>query len=341
MNAVMPTTAHPTTLQHVRLWPKASQRRVTWLELFFDVIFVAAVAQIGIPLSQDYSLPGLARYVFMFVLIWWAWLGHTTYCTRFQADDAIERLLTFLQFFAVAIMAANAKAGLGSEDSAGFGAAYAVMRGVLVVQYVRARHIASARRLATYFASGFGIAATLWLAAALVPMPYRFALWGLALLIDFATPWLAAKHAHHVPADAAHFPERFGLFTLILLGESVAAVMHGIEQQSTWYPSAVAAAFTSLGILCAFWWGYFEFTKAAEERHIRTPREQSMLTLWMYSHPFFYLAIATLGIGLEHVITRGNPVGLHREELALVLGSFAGACISLTLIGKSRPRAAK
>jgi low temperature requirement protein LtrA len=72
----------------IRLWPAtATDRRVTWLELFFDLIFVAAVAQVGLPLASDYSLAGLARYAVMFLLIWWAWLGHTLYCTRFDTDD--------------------------------------------------------------------------------------------------------------------------------------------------------------------------------------------------------------------------------------------------------------
>ncbi len=329
------TARTATVMPEVRLWPKGSPRRVTWLELFFDVIFVAAVAQIGIPFSEDYSIPGFARYVFMFVLIWWAWLGHTTYCTRFQAEDGIQRLLTFLQFFAVAIMAANAKEGLASADSAGFGAAYAVMRGVLVFQYVRARRVASTRQMTTWFAGGFGIAAMLWLVAALLPVPYRFGSWACALLIDFATPWVAALHSKHVPADAAHFPERFGLFTLILLGEAVAAVMHGIEHQPHWNPAAVIAAFSSLITLCGFWWGYFEIARGAEERQIRSHRDRSMLTLWMYCHPFFYLAIATLGVGLEHVITDGNPAELQSTKLFLLTSSFATAVASLILITRS------
>jgi low temperature requirement A protein (LtrA) len=86
----------------VRLWPgdPSRSRRVSWLELFFDLIFVAAVAQVGEPLGKDYTLHGLTRYALMFLLIWWAWLGHTMYYTRFDADDAVQRFLTLLQIFA-------------------------------------------------------------------------------------------------------------------------------------------------------------------------------------------------------------------------------------------------
>src|SRR6266511_3352278 len=83
-------------------------RKVTWLELlFFDLIFVAAVAQVAEPLRDHYSLVGLVRFTPLFVLIWWAWTGHTVFSTRFDTDDVIQRGLTLVQMFAVAAMAAT------------------------------------------------------------------------------------------------------------------------------------------------------------------------------------------------------------------------------------------
>ena len=142
------------------------------------------------PLGQDYTLHGLVRYALMFLLIWWAWLGHTMYCTRFDADDVVQRLLTLLQIFAAAAMAANAKSAFDSRDSAGFAAAYAVLRAVLVVQYLRARRLTETHRLTTLYAVGFGAAAFLWGVAAIFPAPVRFWLWAAALLIDLGTPGL-------------------------------------------------------------------------------------------------------------------------------------------------------
>src|SRR5262245_61791509 len=102
-------------------------RKVTWLELFFDLIFVAAV-EVAEPLRHDYSLAELARFTPLLVLIWWAWSGHTFFSTRVDTDDGVQRALTFLQIFAVAAMAANAKDALDSRSSAGFAAAYAAVR---------------------------------------------------------------------------------------------------------------------------------------------------------------------------------------------------------------------
>jgi len=134
-------------------------RKVTWLELFFDLVFVAAVAQAGTHLRDDYSPAGLMRFGLLFVLIWWAWLGHTTFSTRFDTDDVVQRALTALQLFLVAVMAVNATGALDSRDSAGFAAAYSVMRLVLAGQFLRARRVRRARALTTRYASACGAAA--------------------------------------------------------------------------------------------------------------------------------------------------------------------------------------
>src|SRR5207302_1471637 len=91
-----------------------------------------------------------------FVLIWWAWTGHTVFSTRFDTDDMIQPGLTLVQMFAVAAMAANAKDALDSRSSAGFAAAYAAMRFILVAQYCRARQVPHARPLATRYLVGHG-----------------------------------------------------------------------------------------------------------------------------------------------------------------------------------------
>ncbi len=105
---------------------QSPDRKVTWLELFFDLVFAAAVAQVASPLREDYSLEGLGRFALLFIMIWWAWTGHAVFSTRFDTDDGVQRGLTLLQMFGVAVMAANARDALDSRSSAGFAAAYAV-----------------------------------------------------------------------------------------------------------------------------------------------------------------------------------------------------------------------
>jgi low temperature requirement protein LtrA len=310
-----------------------SGRRVTWLELFFDLIFVAAVSQVAEPLREHYSVVGLLRFAPLFVLIWWAWTGHTVFSTRFDTDDVIQRGLTLVQMFAVAVMAANAKDALDSRSSAGFAAAYAAVRFVLVAQYFRARHVLEARPLTTRYLVGHGTAAILWLASALVPVPERFWLWGIAFAIDLGTPWLAVPHSVKVPTDAAHLPERFGLFTLILLGESVVAVMQGMESQEDWSPAAAASAFLGMGISFLIWWWYFDGASGASEQPVRTNREAIRFHLWSYAHFPLYLGIVIAGVGVQRIVTAASRATLTTAESTILVGAMAAVMLAMTTIG--------
>ena len=312
-------------------------RRVTWMELFFDLIFVAAVAQVGTHLRDDYSPAGLGSFCLLFLLIWWAWLGHTHFSTRFDTDDLIQRALTALQIFLVAVMAINATGALDSRDSAGFAAAYSAMRFVLVAQYWRARSIRKARALTRRYATGAGIAATLWLVSAVAPLPIRYWLWCLALIVDIGTPIIFTRHLIDVPHHAAHLPERYGLFTIILLGESMVAVMTGMGHQEYWSTPAASSAVLGMGLVFTIWWWYFDGAQAVAERHLRTRKDAVRFHVWSYLHLPLYLGIAVAGVGVEHAITTVTDTPLHATE-AWIFGASVVAIIgTLTLIAMTSP----
>jgi low temperature requirement protein LtrA len=314
-------------------------RKVTWLELFFDLVFVAAVAQVGTHLRDDYSLAGLLRFSFLFILIWWAWLGHTTFSTRFDTDDVIQRGLTGLQLFLVAVMAVNSTGALDSRDSAGFAAAYSVMRLVLAGQFLRARRVRRARTLATRYAASCGVAAAFWLASALLPAPGRFWLWGVALTIDVGTPLLATRHLVDVPHDAAHLPERYGLFSIILIGESMAAVMAGMGHQEYWSARAASAAILGMAAVFAAWWVYFDGVDATAHRMVRSMRDALRFHAWTYAHFPLYLGIAVTGVGFERVIETATEAPLPLDEGIILAASGVMVVLAMTAIGLSRPSA--
>jgi low temperature requirement protein LtrA len=313
-------------------------RRVTWLELFFDLVFVAAVAQVGTHLRDDYSTAGLLRFSLLFLMIWWAWLGHTTFSTRFDTDDLVQRGLTALQMFLVAVMAVNATGALDSRDSAGFAAAYSVMRLVLVAQYLRARRIQKARALTTRYAASCGVAAALWLASAVVPAPGRFWIWALAIVIDVGTPLVWTKHLIDVPHDAAHLPERYGLFSIILLGESMVAIMAGMGSQEYWSPGAASSAILGITLVFAIWWWYFDGVEGAAERQIRSRQDGLRFHVWSYAHLPLYLGIAVAGVGVEHVIATATEQPLHAAEAWILCSAVAIVMVSLTVIGATASR---
>jgi low temperature requirement protein LtrA len=307
-------------------------RKVTWLELFFDLIFVAAVSQVAAPLRESFTPGELLRFTTLFLLIWWAWIGHTFYATRFDTDDVIQRLLTLTQIFIVAVMAANAKDALDSRSSAGFAAAYAVMRLVLVLQYARARRLPQAQALATRHLTGHGVAAALWLASAFAGVPVRFWIWGVALAVDVSTPLLALPHTVHVPPDAAHLPERFGLFTLILLGESVVDVMHGMETQDGWSVPAALSAFLGMAITFLIWWWYFDGIEATADRLVRSRREAVHFQIWSYGHFPLYLGIAVAGIGLGRIVSGGGHMRLAGADAVILGAALAAVMVAMTVI---------
>ena len=152
---------------------EVEERSATWLELFYDLVFVVTVAELVALLADDISLPGVLAYVALFIPIWWGWIGSTFYATRFDTDDLVHRLMTAVELFAVVALAVNVHGALG-ETSRGFALAYAVLRGVLVFKYFGAgQAIPEARPLTTRYARGFGLDAGLWFASVFVPPPFR------------------------------------------------------------------------------------------------------------------------------------------------------------------------
>ena len=307
-------------------------RKVTWLELFFDLAFVGAVAQVGAPLGHDYSPAGLLRYSFLFLLIWWAWNGHTNFATRFDADDVVQRLLALTQIFVVAVMAVNAKDALDSRSSAGFAAAYAVLRFVLVAQYMRVRRRIESDGLATAYAVGFGTAAVIWLVSAILPPPLRFWFWAAALAIDLGTPLLTARLIARVPPHAAHLPERFGLFTIILLGESLVAIIKGMESHEGWSVGAGVSAFLGMAVTFVVWWWYFDGAAAAAERSVRSRYQVRSFMIWNYAHFPLYLGVAITGVGIEHIIRIAPDGHLHPSEAWILSAAVAVLMGSLVVL---------
>jgi low temperature requirement protein LtrA len=318
---------------------RAAERRVTWVELFFDLVFVAAVSQVGGPLMANYSFAELGRYAFLLLVVWWAWHGYAVYASRFDTDDAVERGATLLQMLAVVFMAANAEDGLDSVSSAGFAAAYAMMRLILVGRYLRASRRPGARRLALDYATGFGAAASLWLASSLLPAPWRYGCWAVALLVDLGTATVAGRHTLALPPHAAHLPERFGLFTLILLGEAIVAVMKGIQQQPDWSVTAASTALSGVSLVCAVWWWYFDVAAAADHRPVRDDADRRALDVWSHAHLPLYLGVALLGVGVERAVIAGGWHGLHEEEAWLFVTALVLATLALVTLGRTRREA--
>ena len=307
------------------------ERHASWLELFYDLVFVAAVAQLAKSLSDDYSWVGVLRFSVLFVPVWWAWVGHTFYLTRFDTEDLGHRLLTFAQMTAATSLAVHVPSALGTT-SVGFALSYAVVRFILVAEYLRAgRHIPEVRPLTSRFAVGFGAAASLWALSVLVPTPWRFWLWGVALAVDFLTPMTAGQLHVRFPPHLMHLPERFGLFTIIVIGEAVVSVVMGIGTGGLSFGSGMAGI---MGLLVAFalWWGYFEGARGAAVRALSARSHLRRYQLWLYSHLPLLMGITATAVGVKHIIHQAPGDVLPFTEGWLLCLSIAASVLALNAI---------
>jgi low temperature requirement protein LtrA len=188
------------------------------------------------------------------------------------------------------------------------------------------------------YVPGHGVAAMLWLASAVTPAPARFWLWAIAFAIDLGTPWTALAHSVRTPPDAAHLPERFGLFTLILLGEAVVAVMQGIESQEAWPPAAVASAFLGMSFVFLIWSWYFDGIAAASEQPVRSRRDAWRFHIWSYAHFPLALGIVVAGVGVQRIVTAAARQSLPFGEGVILTGAAALVMVAMTTIAAALAR---
>ena len=135
-----------------------------------------------------------------------------------------------------------------------------------------------------------------------------------------------------------HLPERFGLFTIILLGESVIAVMAGMKEQEHWTAPAALSAAAGLGLALAVWWCYFDTLKAAAPRHVRTRHEARLLRRWGVAHYPLCLGIALSAVGVEHVITHEGMGPFPALQAWILCGGIALVLASLGVIASASHR---
>lgn len=307
------------------------ERRATWLELFYDLVFVVAVSQLAHYLHDHVSLSGVLGFVVLFIPVWWSWIGTTFYANRFDSDDIAHRLLTAVQMLAIAGLAVNVHHGLG-ETCTGFALSYALGRVVLVVEYVRAGwHIPTARPLTNRYATGFTIAAVLWAISGFVPSPWRFVFWTLGLIIDFATPLSARKLQLELPPHSSHLPERFGLFTMIVLGEAIVAVVDGVSEQN-WDVLTVIAAVFGLCIAFSLWWVYFDNLGGTPIQKARTEGRVTIFNVWLYTHLPLVMGIAAAGVAVELVLLSKPMLPLSDAVRWLLCGSVALCYLGLGIL---------
>jgi low temperature requirement protein LtrA len=306
------------------------EKRVAWVELFFDLVFVVAVTQVSGLLHADHSWSGAARALVVFIPIYWAWVGMTMHANLHDVDQTRTRLGVFTVGLCGLFMAMALPDAYGSRGLL-FGVSYWTARLVLYTLMSR-----------SYRGTGFNP----FIAAAFVTGPLlalgglthgtaRVALWALAAGMDLLVPFLARRRMTRIAYDPSHLPERFGLFLIIALGESVAetGVVAG-RQQAT--PARLAAVAVAFALACALWWMYFVFAAGAIRYALRTAEVaiEVIRPVLPYGHLAFIGGIIAIAAAIGEVIV--HPVAYLHIDVAALL--FGGAALYLATFGYIRWR---
>jgi low temperature requirement protein LtrA len=311
-------------------------RRATWLELFFDLVFVVAVAQLAFALSVDKTVEGSLIFVGLFVPVWWGWVGYTFYADRFDTDDVVHRLLMLAGMFAVGALASvipEAAAG----DTAPFAIAYVAVRAFVIVLNARAwLHLPAARPLLDRYIPAFTLAAVLVLASVAIEPPYRYWIWAIALAIDLGTPLASRMRIETIPIHVSHIPERIGLFTIIVLGETVLGVVLGTAAVD-WSLESGGVAFLGFVLGAAFWWLYFDYLHGEMLLGRSTWAGQA----YLYSHVPLMAGVIMLGVGVKDAIQETAGTELDDNTRWVLCGGLAlafGALAVIHLVSSRSPR---
>jgi low temperature requirement protein LtrA len=304
------------------------ERHATWFELYFDLVFAVAVAQLANALSRDPSGAVFARFVGLFVVVAWAWMGFVFYANRFDTDDLIYRLAKSCAMLAIAAIAVNLRRVMaGHGGTVGFAVGYIIVRSLLIALYLRARmHVhGGGRRLTDVYIACFSFTTGIWLLSIFLPGPFRYVLWGMALAIDLAVPPRAWRQLSGAPIVVSHLTERFGTFFIIVLGESVAGVVSGVAGFEFSVESWIVASACFLIALC-MWWIYFDLADTS------VLGRGVLGVIYIYAHLPLLAGVAMFGAGTKLAITQAAGPTLDAAARWALGGGIAAFALALALL---------
>jgi low temperature requirement protein LtrA len=296
-------------------------RAATPLELLFDLCFVVAVAQaadrLHHALLQGRTAGAVISYVTIFFTIWWAWMNFTWFASAYDTDDVAYRLLTLLQIGGV-LLAAGVAAGFDRQDFSTVTVGYVLMRVAMVTQWLRVAHDHPAgRATALRYAVGVAVLQVGWISLLGLPPTWRGPGFLLLAGLELSVPVWAERSGRPTAWHPDHIAERYGLFTLIVLGECVLAATTTVQAAigATGLSASLAVvAAGGLVLLFAIWWSYFD--RPAAEGLRASPRSAFA---WGYWHLLVFASLAAVGAGLQVVAETVDHHALSDRTAAIAL----------------------
>jgi low temperature requirement protein LtrA len=287
-----------------------SRRSSSPLEALFDLTFVVAVAQVADQLARSiergHALQGVVPFVMVFFAIWWAWMNFTWFASAYDTDDVPYRVLSLLQMGGVLVLAAGVPAAFQHQDFFGITLGYFIMRIGLVAQWVRAAiENPTGRTTAIRYAVGVTVVQLGWLARLLFPTDAADQWWTvylafvLLVALEFLVPYWAERTGM-TTWHPRHIAERYGLFAIILLGETIAVLAAGVGavvDSGARVGPLLVVGISALVLIFGLWWLYF-LQPAGDGLAVN----RKGAFFWGYLHYFIFAALGSLGAGLEVVV---------------------------------------
>jgi low temperature requirement protein LtrA len=282
--------------------PNEAHRGSTPLELLFDLCFVVAVSaassSLHHALAGGHIADGVLGFLVVFVGIWWPWVNFTWFASAYDTDDVLYRLLTFVQIAGVLLVAAGVPSAFASDFRVTV-VGFVIMRLALVALWLRAaRDDPDGRPAALRYAKGVAVIQVLWVLRIPIPAPLGIVLFIGLGVAELLVPIWAERGGRSTPWHAGHIAERYGGFTIIVLGECMLATTAAIQ-------AALADGGVSAGVLgiavgglllvLAGWWAYFKHSSHLGERRGSAVYEFA----WGYGHVVIFASAAALGAGLQ------------------------------------------
>jgi low temperature requirement protein LtrA len=243
-------------------------RRASWLELFLDLVFAGAIGQLAGAFQHHPGLRTLGCFLLLFTPIWWLWVQLTFYADRHESDDSVHRVAFLTAILLCVGLAASAPHALAG-DTAAFAILFACLRAVQLGLYARARrHLSVTRALYTRYLIFFGLGGAFWVSSLAVAGPARYAFWAAGLVSDAIGATAMMSPRRRVPVNTAHLADRFQVFVLIVLGESVARLISAATARpwSVQLAVVLAAALLTLATIWRAW------LTAADRKALDGPR---------------------------------------------------------------------
>src|ERR687893_1586092 len=289
-----------------------TERRVTPLELFFDLVFVFALTQVTGFLADHLTWVGMLQGAVLLVVLWWAWGAYSWLTNAVPAEEVIPARLVILTAMAAMLVASLAVPDAFGEYGILFGLAYFVVRLLHVALFVLATGVPSeAHQAMVRLAPGFLGAPVLLIPAGFLDGFTQGALWAVALAIDLGVSLVRGVSGFQVRAE--HFVERYGLIVIIALGESIVAIGVGASGLAIG-AGVVVAAVLGIALAAALWWAYFDLDMLVAGQRLFAAKGEERARLardaYSYLHLPMVAGIVLVALGIKKTLAHiGDPLG--------------------------------